>query len=88
MTSAYAWELSILLALVNERVQAVKKKDVKETVAKDTGLVQLLRLSPRQAGGSVSPITLRNAVNALLGAVFVDSGFRLQTVNEVASRLG
>lgn len=73
---------------INKDVQAAKTRNVRETIAKDKGLFQLLRLSPRQAGGSPSSSTLRNAVNALLGAVFDDSGSNLDAVKNVVLQLG
>ena len=75
-------------ALVNQRVHNAKMKVVKENIAKDKGLTQLLRLCPRQKDGLASSPTLRSAIDALLGAVFVDSGECLGTVKNVALRLG
>ena len=80
--------LTICEANVNKAVHAEKNRGVREAIARETGTFQLLRLSPRQAGSSASPATLRNAVNALLGAVFVDSGRNLQPVKDAALRLG
>ena len=74
--------------IVNKVVQAAKTRDVRETIAKETGIFQLLRLSPRQAGSSPSPGTLRSAVNALVGAVFEDSGLSLEAVKDAVLRLG
>ena len=69
-------------------MHAAKNRDIREAIARETGTFQLLRLSPRQAGSPASPATLRNAVNALLGAVFVDSERHFQPVKDVALRLG
>ena len=69
-------------------VQAAKKKTVKESMAKEKGLYQLLRLSPRQKDSLASPTTLRSAVDALLGAVYEDSGLCLHAVKNAALRLG
>ena len=69
-------------------MQAAKTRDVRETIAKEKGIFQLIRLSPRQAGSAASPGTLRNAVNALLGAVFEDSDLSLKVVRDVVLRLG
>lgn len=80
--------LTLWSALINTVVQDAKKRDVIETIAKERGLLQLLRLSPRQGDGTASPATLRNAVNALLGAVFEDSGLCFQTVQDVVLELG
>lgn len=80
--------LTVSKDVVNKVVQAAKTKDIKETIAKENGICQLLRLSPRQVGCSPSPGTLRNAVNALLGAVFEDSGLNLEAVKDVVLRLG
>ena len=69
-------------------MQAAKLREVRETIAKEKGIFQLIRLSPRQTGNSASPRTLRNAVNALLGAVFEDSNLSLKAVKDVVPRLG
>ena len=69
-------------------VQEAKTRDVRETIAKETGIFKLLRLSPRQAGSVASPVTLRNAVSALLGAVLEDSGSNFECVKLAVLRLG
>ena len=45
-------------------------------------------MGPRQAGMSVPPATLSNAIKAILGASWLDSGEPITVVTEIVGRLG
>lgn len=67
---------------------SLKTRAVKESIAKDQGILSLIRLSPRQGNGPASPTTLRKTINAMIGAVLEDSGRNFDVVAKTIHHLG
>ena len=79
--------LTIMLVSWTETRKNVSGNDNLALVGKKLGLGELLRQHPRNVQ-DVSPGMLATAVEAVVGAVWLDSGMKMHEVKVVMGRMG
>lgn len=70
------------------RLTRASSKEHRLTVAKRWGIETCIIFNPQQSGELPSPAVLGRAVNAIVGASWLDSGKDINVVTRVIERLG
>lgn len=69
-------------------LNTLASKDAFADLALQNGLDSCVKRSKRQETGIMKPTTLKLTITAIIGAIFLDSGFNYRTVESVMERIG